>query len=494
MSEGPKDRRESGRTPEHGAGPGNGEGGNDRGGRAGGHRNGPDGPLNDLTGNGIVNNRPEHESGTGRYHGGDHGGDNGAPVTGGNGGGRAGGPLGRPDGEAGLGERLRGDLGSDLSGDLSSDRATGPGSGTRTGSGSDPSAGPDPGPGSDLSLGGDELALRRMLHSAVEDLEPTDGVLDHLRKAVPNRRARKRQAMVGMAAAALLFGTAIPAFIHVASAGSTSDRHAVSASHGEPKQGAATAADNDSKAAGDDTGRPSGQATTGKDDPGRTKTTEVPVPGTPGAGSAGASGPGGTQDKSSPTCDANQLGVTEAEAGAPSADGTVYGTFKITNVSGAKCSVSGAGSIGFKTGGVADAHKITVVEHTAGDLARGLPDPSKEASALQLAPTTAYEVKFAFVPSDTCPPATPSPDPSPTSGGTPDASGSASGSGGSGSAPGLDPVASDTGTQLGGEDGGTQNGSVSVSHTAEPGGPSAQTTIPNACAGTIYRTGVLDAS
>ncbi|MGW2234774.1 hypothetical protein ACWCWE_12330, partial [Streptomyces sp. NPDC001759] len=61
----------------------------------------------------------------------------------------------------------------------------------------------------------DELALRRMLHQAVQTVEPRDGTLEHLRRAVPARRARKRQAMVGMAAAALFLGTAIPALVHV---------------------------------------------------------------------------------------------------------------------------------------------------------------------------------------------------------------------------------------------------------------------------------------
>lgn len=35
------------------------------------------------------------------------------------------------------------------------------------------------------SLGGDELALRRLLHEAVEEIEPKSGTLDHLRRAVP---------------------------------------------------------------------------------------------------------------------------------------------------------------------------------------------------------------------------------------------------------------------------------------------------------------------
>lgn len=46
--------------------------------------------------------------------------------------------------------------------------------------------------------------------------------------------------------------------------------------------------------------------------------------------------------------------------------------------------------------------------------------------------------------------------------------------------------------QLGSGDG-TSDGSVAVVHEAEPGVPAAQATIANACAGTIYRTGLLSA-
>ena len=70
-------------------------------------------------------------------------------------------------------------------------------------------------------LDSDELALRTLLHHAVGQMEPRQGTLDHLRRAVPARRARKRQALVGMAAAALFVGTAVPALLHVSnSAGS----------------------------------------------------------------------------------------------------------------------------------------------------------------------------------------------------------------------------------------------------------------------------------
>ncbi|GAA3299812.1 hypothetical protein GCM10020295_38930 [Streptomyces cinereospinus] len=41
---------------------------------------------------------------------------------------------------------------------------------------------------------------------------------------------------------------------------------------------------------------------------------------------------------------------------------------------------------------------------------------------------------------------------------------------------------------------GTQDGSVVVSYTAEAGAPTVSATVSDACAGTVYRTGVLPAS
>jgi hypothetical protein len=187
---------------------------------------------------------------------------------------------------------------------------------------------------------------------------------------------------------------------------------------------------------------------------------------------------------SAPSCRADQLGVTSAHSGSPDAEGKVYGTFRISNVSGRDCAVNGSGSIAFQASGAADPGKISVVSHHAGDAAGGLPDPSQESPSLLLKPDTAYEVKFAWVPSETCPTANTSPTPTTpaTDGGT-----GTTGSTGTDGTTGEQP-------QLVAEDGGVLDGSVAVTHTAESGGPSASTTIPNACAGTIYRTGVLDAS
>ncbi|MFI2350964.1 hypothetical protein ACH492_28870 [Streptomyces sp. NPDC019443] len=324
-------------------------------------------------------------------------------------------------------------------------------------------------------LGGDEVALRRMLQGAVEDLKPSDGALDHLRRAVPARRARKRQALVGMAAAALLMGTAVPAFVHVANS-SGDDARPVNAGHGEQAQGGTGSETGDLGGESGSDGLSAGSQGNRQDQGGATRTPgEKPSGATDGA-TGGVVNPPGTVAVTSPVCAADQLGVTSAQAAKPEADGKVYGTFRIANVSKTDCAVSGDGTVGFQALGAADAAKISVVEHTAGDPATGLPDPSQEAAALMLKPDTAYEVRFAWVPTDTCPTTGTSPDPTPSaSAGT--------GTTGDNSQP-----------QLGSEDGGgTADGSVAVTHTAEPGAPNAETTIPNACSGTIYRTGVLNA-
>ncbi|WP_432076669.1 hypothetical protein [Streptomyces wuyuanensis] len=405
---------------------------------------GPDGPLNDRTGKETVNDGPRNARDD-RGLGGDTPGADAAsgPDT----------PSGVPTGR----DRLLRDL--------------------LAGSAEDQAAPAGVGPEDGEDRGRDELALRRLLQGAVGDLEPTAGALEHLRRAVPARRARKRQALVGMAASVILLGTAVPAFVHVASSGGLDDRP-VNAGHGEQAQGGT----------GEEERLDGGQAANG-DPEGR----QPSVPGAPSApqqsptpdAAATAGTPGGTGTSptdsavaSTPACEASQLGVNAAQAGAAEADGKVYGTFRISNVSPNECSIGAAGSVTFRTAGAADAAKISVVTHTTGDAASGLPDPSQEISAMVLKPEASYEVKFAFVPSETCPTTGASPDPTPTDG----ASGTTDGTG----------TASNTEPQL--DDGTVADGSISVVHTPEPGGPNAEATIAGACAGTIYRTGLLNPS
>ncbi|MGC5565095.1 hypothetical protein ACPYPG_19950 [Streptomyces sp. FR-108] len=332
------------------------------------------------------------------------------------------------------------------------------------------------GPGPD-GFGSDELALRRLLHSAVEEIEPTDGTLDHLRRAVPARRARKRQALVGMAAAALFIGTAVPALVHVSnSTGSNADPSVVgnsSATQGGANEGKESSSGSGSGGSGGSSKGSGKGDKKDKNDKGK------------GGGGTGGAHPTSSSAVAS-VCTPGQL-TAVAGGGAPDATGAVYGTFTVTNVSTASCSVVGDGSVAPTAIGAADQSQLMTAMHMAGDAAAGLPDPSTYASSLVLPPGGTYTVRFAWVPSSTCPTSggngggEPTPDPTPTAAPT-----GASGGTASEGTNGVD-------TQLMRADG-TVDGSVSVSYTAEGGAPSTSLTVSNACAGTVYRTGVLAGS
>ncbi|RCH65311.1 hypothetical protein DT019_27915 [Streptomyces sp. SDr-06] len=331
----------------------------------------------------------------------------------------------------------------------------------------------------------DEQALRRLLHGAVDGLTPSEGALDHLRAAVPVRRARKRQAVVGSVAAALLVATAVPAFIHVANtSGSAGDQPAV-AGHGERTHGTSGGASGAADGVREGDQPPGAWSRPGSPD--AKGPTAQPSKGATGGTAGGATGAGsGPVQANSPVCEAGELSVKSAKVGRPDSTGKVYGAFRIVNASNKQCAIGGVGKFNVKAQGAADPAKITVVEHAVGDPAPGLPDPSQDTTRLVLKPSGAYEVRFAWVPSDTCPKTPPSPDPSPSGG----SSGSTSGV--------VAPTTASGGamTQLGADGGAptaAAGGTVAVTHVAEPGAPSAEAKIPNACAGTIYKTGVLDA-
>ncbi|MGW7050583.1 hypothetical protein [Streptomyces sp. NPDC054887] len=364
-------------------------------------------------------------------------------------------------------------------------------------------ADPGPAPAEFHDFGTDELALRRMLRGAVEELEPSQHALDHLRKAVPARRARRRQAVVGMAAAALFVGMAVPAFVHVANTGSASDARPSIAGHGQDTHGG-TGWQKGNEGGKREADRPSDKSTSKTDKEKKKDRAKNPGKGSSDTGSGTGAGTGtggqapGSAAASLPTCGAAQLGTEVAAANPADAEGKVYGVFRIANISGTACTMAGGGMVSVQASGAADPARINVVDHTSGDAASGLPDPSLETTGLLLEPGRAYEVRFAWVPTETCPTTGTPPDPSPspedpgtgpvtTSGGT--GSGESSGSTGTGGEGGTE----QTGTQpqLGTEDGGTADGSVTVSHTTAAGAPTAVAVVPNACAGTVYRTGVL---
>ncbi|WP_078954915.1 hypothetical protein [Streptomyces griseus] len=360
--------------------------------------------------------------------------------------------------------------------------------------------------------GEDELALRRLLHGAVAGLEPSADALDHLRHAVPARRARKRQALVGAAAAAVLAGTAVPALVHVAGSPGVTAAHPVNAVHGQQAQGGTG-----SEAAEGDPAATKGPA-------GTVAPTDGPTPGA-GDKNGTASDPSAGRPEKDPTgsgtaerCAAGVLRSAGAYNSGPDATGVVYGGFTVVNGSATGCLVDGDGLVGVSTSGAADPGRVGVVRHSNGDPATGLPDPSAESSSVFLAPGGSYQVKFAWVPSATCPafqppvtpivPPTPTPtptQPTPTATDTPTPTPTGDGGAVEPTQP-TEPTATTNPEGGGGTDTGTgtdsgvvaqllhaepAKGSVSVSHTAEPGGPTLTTVIPDACAGTVYRTGLL---
>ncbi|MHC3449497.1 hypothetical protein [Streptomyces prasinus] len=365
--------------------------------------------------------------------------------------------------------------------------------------GSDRNAGPDArgaGQGAGL-LEPDELELRSLLHSSVRVVEPSEGSLEYLRRAVPARRARKRQVLVGAAAAFLFVGTAVPALVHVSGViGPDADPSTVG--HASQAQGGT----------GEGKGPGGGETTAGgasdevgkdRKDGGKDKEKDARTGASTGV-TEGAD-PSASAATGSSVCTAAQLGPAVASSGAPDSTGAVYGSFRVTNVSAAGCTVGGPGSLGVTPLGAADATRVGSARHVAGDAAAGLPDPSLEAGQLLLKPGESYAVKFAWVPSEPCPVNGGGDD-----GGTGDTGGTG-GTGGSGDpSPGPSPSEQptvDDSTSTGGDTGtltqllrtdGTTDGGVTLTYTPASGAGTATATVSNACAGTVYWTGLLPAT
>ncbi|MEV4439744.1 hypothetical protein AB0K09_12110 [Streptomyces sp. NPDC049577] len=361
------------------------------------------------------------------------------------------------------------------------------------------------GPGEHASGDGlDEQALRNLLQGAVGHLEPSGDALEQLRRAVPVRRTRRRQAVVGATAALILGATALPALIHVATTSGTADGHRANtaSSRQHTRQ---SVNEQDGTGVADESGQP-GESGDGRDarqddrasgtrGTGRTGTGSSSAPPSAGPGGSTLPAPAPTLAATSPSCDRDQLGNGTGSVGSPDKKGRVYGAFRVMNVSRTVCSVAGPGVVAARAQGGAEPSRISVVDHTAGDAAPGLPDPVTEPSQVILQPGQAYEIKFAWVPA--------------AAGGPSGCAKESEGAGGGGSAspapaassakathgaeaapaalPAVEskPQAEDTGTPK-------PPGSVLLSHTPDAGEPkAADTTIPDACAGTIYRTGPL---
>ncbi|MFD6885049.1 hypothetical protein [Streptomyces sp. NPDC059957] len=298
----------------------------------------------------------------------------------------------------------------------------------------------------------------------------------------------------------VVLGGAVPVGLYVTSAaGGNSDR-SLTAGHGQqggdsqdgsdlqqngsgkrPKPKRSSGKDKDGKDGKDKNAENGGASASPTSPDGRfpsTGGTDVTPPRAPSAlpGTVGGGLIPPPASSDAPTCTRSQVGV-EGSTRAPSAGGKVYGSFKVTNVSSRSCTVRGPETltaVPASDGGAA----VAVVSHVTGDPATGLlPDPSVEATRMVLAPNAAYEVRFAWVPPE---------------GGCPGANGSGEGDtpeGGSGDTTDAEP-----GTDTGQTQAENPPLGAVVSHTPSvsgPDGPTTQTTVAEACGGTVYRTGVI---
>ncbi|MBB5934367.1 hypothetical protein [Streptomyces zagrosensis] len=348
-----------------------------------------------------------------------------------------------------------------------------------------------------MGIGGglDEQALRCLLQGAVEDLEPAPQSLDHIRRAVPVRRTRRRQALVGAAAAIVLGGAAIPALVHVTAIGDASDSRPANAASSERTHDQATGGHHGEGGPSDKPEQPSKkekekeeerkekaeEEKREKDKPSKTPSRSA-VPPLPDSSN--------TLAATSPTCGRDQLGDGGSSVGAADGEGRVYGSFRVVNTSGDPCTVEDSGVVGAVAQGSANPSGVQVVDHTAGDPATELPPPSAASEQLILRPGQAYEVRYAWIPAPGGGPTgcsnTGTPSPQPTTG-----------------EPQKLPVEGEPGTEVPGDTGGAGTGggggeeppapsSVLISHTPDAGDPAvASATVPEACSGTVYHTGAL---
>jgi hypothetical protein len=327
--------------------------------------------------------------------------------------------------------------------------------------------GPGPEPSRD-----DEQAVRALLHRAVAEVQPAPDALARIRRAVPARRARYRQAWTGAAVIVALTAVAVPTLNGLG---------ALQLSDGSAPGAAAQAGTEAARP-----GRGAEQHSSGPAMP-------VPVPGygSPSAGGAsatptaagqsaspsssapGPSAPAGATAPPStvPACARTDLGGGTVTTGQADATGRVYGAFTVTNLSGHPCLLADPGAIGAVVSGGGGA--VQVVPHTAGDPAPDLPPPAPDIPRL-LATGAAYRMVFAWVPDAVCPSSGPVPQVTGSSqpsaaGASPSSAATAGAASGSGAQPGAGRAG--MASPASGADGGTTAGASG--QPAPPASPSA---------------------
>jgi hypothetical protein len=313
-------------------------------------------------------------------------------------------PTAGPAGSAGLGDAV---AGSAAGGSAGTVRGTGTGSGQAVGG--------DP----DEELTPEQREVRELLHRAVGGIAPAPDALDQLRRAVP-RRQRRRRRMAGSVAATVLLCSFGVLALHTAGMsidsadGAQSGQHYGDAASNGPQSGGRASGSPSLVPAGPAPGAPPGVGSSfadggrGRDSasllPGASGVLQPPPsitrpPGTSGAppssghvtGSPGSGAPAAE-------CTRAQLGGGTDTVGSPDAAGVVYGTFQVVNVSASSCTVSTPGAVSVLAVSGTDKSWVQVTQHTAGDPAGGLPQPTATPSPVLLAPGGSYLVEFAWVP------------------------------------------------------------------------------------------------
>jgi hypothetical protein len=371
------------------------------------------------------------------------------------------------------------------------------GHGGHGGSGGDGSGGAD-GSGGGEGDSEVEAALRRMLHESVSQIEPAPESLAYLQHAVPARRAHRRRVLVGAAAAVVLAGVGVPGLVGsgIVPGLPGDSSYNAGGNHDQSQSVDGGSGFGDTQGSGNTLGGVGADGS--RSGGGHGSASPSPTQGTDGGADSSDN-----LATSAPSCGRQQLGHGTASEGHPASDGKVYGSFRVVNTSSEACTVEGEGVVGASAQGRADIDRINVVDHTPGDDAPGLPDPALAESELVLKPGEAYEVKWAWVPSECGPPGKPDAEPKAETGNGPEGS-QGGNNGNSGGNEGDSGGEGDAGGHTDGGDGGAPGGdsggdtdkqaSVVLSHTPDVGDPAAaDTELEGACAGTLYRTGVLAA-
>ncbi|MFJ4191623.1 hypothetical protein [Kitasatospora sp. NPDC089509] len=358
-------------------------------------------------------------------------------------------------------------------------------------------------------LSTEERALRELMRHAVDGIQPGVGALPRIRQAVPRRRAARRGAWTGAAALALAVAVVLPVLHesdHLGLSGgpgsAQADGATLAAPSGAAVGGGATGPGPHPGAGSGGTASPTGSGSASPS-PGA----DASRPGTATPTGAPGTGDGGIV----PLCTRSDLGQGTAQVGAADAQGRIYGSFTVYNVSGHSCRVGGPGAVSV-TGVVGtDRSRVRTADHAPGDPATGL--PAMDAEPPVLAPQAGYKVPFAWIPDQGCG----------TSGGATGAptngvnqaslttqappigsSGAGPAAGGSSAAPSANPPASASPTaepSTAPSPTATPSGNptaaaptATIAHTPAPGSPAAATAaLPVACGGTLYRGGVQQA-